>query len=69
MVEDTKFNNTILTNIGHQMLASIASGNRKITYTKKPFNITYFLIYLNRKLKSFSKSFIRNLCILLHSQL
>ena len=34
MVEDTKFNNTILTNIGHQMLASIASGNRKITYTK-----------------------------------
>ena len=42
---------------------------REITYTKKPFNITYFLIYLNRKLKSFSKSFIRNLCILLHSQL
>lgn len=34
MVEDPKFNNTILTNIGHQMLASIASGNRKITYTK-----------------------------------
>ena len=42
---------------------------RKITYTKKPFNITNFLIYFNRKLKSFSKSFIRNLCILLHSQL
>jgi len=34
MVEDPKFSNTILTNIGHQMLASIASGNRKITYTK-----------------------------------
>lgn len=34
MVEDPKFNNTILTNIGHQMLTSIASGNRKITYTK-----------------------------------
>lgn len=34
MVEDPKFNNTILTNIGHQMLASIASGNRKLTYTK-----------------------------------
>lgn len=34
MVEDQKFNNTILTNIGHQMLTSIASGNRKITYTK-----------------------------------
>ena len=34
MVEDSKFSNTILTNIGHQMLTSIASGNRKITYTK-----------------------------------
>ena len=34
MVEDPKFNNTILTNIGHQMLASISSGNKKITYTK-----------------------------------
>lgn len=34
MGEDPKFNNTILTNIGHQMLTSIASGNRKITYTK-----------------------------------
>ena len=34
MVEDPKFSNTILTNIGHQMLTSIASGNRKITYTK-----------------------------------
>ncbi|NRO92496.1 pyocin knob domain-containing protein [Lactobacillus helveticus] len=34
MGEDPKFNNTILTNIGHQMLTSITSGNRKITYTK-----------------------------------
>ena len=34
MVEDLKFNNTILTNIGHQMLTSISSGNKKITYTK-----------------------------------
>ncbi|MDB6253616.1 pyocin knob domain-containing protein [Lactobacillus amylovorus] len=34
MVEDSKFSNTILTNIGHQMLASISNGNRKITYTK-----------------------------------
>jgi cell division protein FtsB len=34
VVEDSKFDNTILTNIGHQMLASISSGNRKITYTK-----------------------------------
>ncbi|MDB6263637.1 pyocin knob domain-containing protein [Lactobacillus amylovorus] len=34
MVEDSKFNNTILTNIGHQMLTSISSGNKKITYTK-----------------------------------
>lgn len=34
MGEDPKFNNTILTNIGHQMLTSIANGNRKITYTK-----------------------------------
>ena len=34
MVEDSKFSNTILTNIGHQMLTSISNGNRKITYTK-----------------------------------
>lgn len=34
MVEDSKFSNTILTNIGHQMLTSISNGNKKITYTK-----------------------------------
>ena len=34
MVENSKFSNTILTNIGHQMLTSISNGNRKITYTK-----------------------------------
>lgn len=34
MVEDSKFSNTILTNIGHQMLTSISNGNRKITYTR-----------------------------------
>ncbi|WP_281830347.1 pyocin knob domain-containing protein [Lactobacillus amylolyticus] len=34
MVGDPKFNNTILTNIGHKMLTSLASGNKKITYTK-----------------------------------
>ena len=34
MGEVQKFNNTVLTNIGHQMLTSIASGNKKITYTK-----------------------------------
>lgn len=34
MVEDSKFSNTILTNIGHQMLTSISNGNRKIIYTK-----------------------------------
>ncbi len=34
MVEDPKFSNTILTNIGHQMLTSISNGNKKITYTK-----------------------------------
>lgn len=34
MVEDSKFSNTILTNIGHQMLTSISNGNKKITYTR-----------------------------------
>lgn len=34
MVENSKFSNTILTNIGHQMLTSISNGNRKITYTR-----------------------------------
>lgn len=34
MGEVKKFNNTVMTNIGRKMLTSIASGNRKITYTK-----------------------------------
>ena len=34
MGEVKKFNNTVMTNIGRKMLTSIASGNRKINYTK-----------------------------------
>ena len=34
MGEVQKFNNTVLTDMGYQMLTSIASGDRKITYTK-----------------------------------